>query len=91
MFLYLAGQETPEESGIIGIEIELQGGTFLTLNVVDATASGTADNAYGLYWENVYDSAGTWLPGSEYAVKLLTTSGGPTRYVSSLTDNAYKS
>ena len=89
VYLYLTGQETPEESGITGIEIELQGGTFLALNVVDATASGTADNAYGLYWEDVYAApAGTWLPGSEYAVKLLTTSGGPTRYVSSLTDNA---
>jgi len=32
VFLYLAGTETPEESGITGIEIELEGGTFLTLD-----------------------------------------------------------
>jgi len=89
VFLYLAGTETPEESGITGIEIELEDGTFLTLDVGSATAGGAADNAYGLTWEDVYTApAGTWIPGSEYAVKLLTTNTGPTRFVSSLMDNA---
>ena len=89
VFLYLAGTETPEESGITGIEIELEDGTFLTLDVDSATATGAADNAYGLFWEDVYAApAGTWIAGSEYAVKLLTTNTGPTRFVSNLTDNA---
>jgi len=89
VFLYLAGTETPEESGITGIEIELEGGTFLTLDTGSATDRGAADNAYGLFWEDVYTApAGTWVAGNEYAVKLLTTNTGPARFVSSLMDNS---
>ncbi len=89
VFLYLAGQETPEESGITGIEIELEDNTFLTLDVGSATDRGAADNAYGLFWEDAYASpAGTWTAGSKKSVKLLTTNTGPTRFVSSLMDNA---
>ena len=89
VFLYLAGTETPEESGITGIEIELEDGTFLTLDVGSATNRGAADNAYGLFWEDVYTApAGTWVAGKEYAVKLLTTNTGPARFVSSLMDNS---